>query len=298
MRKVISLLFLTSFSIVLFGQTNYAKFKQLFNENDTTGIKELLNEWRAANPNDPEFYTSAFNFYFSQSKKELLTLSRQKGANEALQLKDSAGNVAGYLSSDLGFDSAILSTAFRYIDTAIAKFPNRLDIRAGKCYVLEKIKDYDNFTEELIKTVQYSTVIKNDWLWTENTKLEDGESFFLETIQEYLKELYDTGDDKLLENMKQIGDSVLRHYQNIEILSTTAVAYMLTKNYDQALEYLLQAEKINPKDFIVLNNIAQGYKLKGDKVNAIKYFQLTQKYGDEEAKKRARQSIKELQKPD
>jgi hypothetical protein len=44
----------------------------------------------------------------------------------------------------------------------------------------------------------------------------------------------------------------------------------------------------------VLNNIAQGYKLKGDKANAIKYYELTEKYGDERAKEDAKRNIKEL----
>jgi tetratricopeptide (TPR) repeat protein len=131
-------------------------------------------------------------------------------------------------------------------------------------------------------------------LWAEN---KNGENSMLETIQSYLKQLYDTEDDHLLPNMIQIGEATLKYYPtNVEILSTTSVALMLTKNYDKAIDYLKQAEKINPKDYIVLNNIAQGYKLKGDKINAIKYFELTEKYGDEQAKQQARQNIKDLKK--
>ncbi len=97
--------------------------------------------------------------------------------------------------------------------------------------------------------------------------------------------------------MKQIGDVALKYYpNNIEILSTTAVANMLTKDYDKAIGYLKHAEKLNPKDFIVLNNIAQGYKLKGDKKNAIRYYELTEKYGNAQAKEQARKIIKELKK--
>ena len=71
---------------------------------------------------------------------------------------------------------------------------------------------------------------------------------------------------------------------------------MLQKQYDKALEPLLKAEKLNPKDYIVLNNIAQAYKLKGDTKNAIKYYELTIKYGDEQAKKYAQGQIDELKK--
>ena len=117
------------------------------------------------------------------------------------------------------------------------------------------------------------------------------------SVQSYLKQLYETENDSLLENMKQIGDLTVRHYpNNVEILSTTSIAYLLTKNYDKAIELLKQAEKVNPKDFIVLGNIAQGYKRKGDKTNAIKYYKLTEKYGDGQAKQQARKFLKELTK--
>ncbi|MEO6719289.1 MAG: tetratricopeptide repeat protein [Ferruginibacter sp.] len=297
MLKIITLILLTTFSTLVFAQTNYEKFKKLFKNNDTTKIESLFAEWEKSNPNDPELYTSAINFYFSNSQQEIISLDGEQKSKQSFQLTDSTGKVAGYMNSNQGFNPGKLGKAIKYANTGIEKFPNRLDIRFGKCYVLQQIGDYDNFTKEVIKTIEYSHVNNNVWLWTENKKQEDGESFMLETIQSYLKQLYDTEDDNLLPNMIQIGESTLKYYDNnVEILSTTSVALMLTKNYDKAIEYLKRAEKINPKDFIVLNNIAQGYKLKGDKANAIKYYQLTEKYGDEQAKQQARQSIEALQK--
>ena len=297
MQKTITLLFLTMFSTLVFGQTNYEKFKKLFKNNDTTKIKSLFAEWEKSNANDPELYTSAINFYFSNSKQEIISLDREQKSKESFQFTDSTGKVAGYINSKLGYNPDKLSKAIKYANTGIVKFPDRLDIRFGKCYLFQQIGDYENFTKEIIRTVEYSRVNKNNWLWTENKKQEDGEGFMLGTIQAYLKELYDTEDDNLLPNMLQIGEATLKYYNsNVEILSTTSVALMLTKNYDKAIEYLKLAEKLNPIDYIVLNNIAQGYKLKGDKANAIKYYELTEKYGDDQAKKQARQNIKNLNK--
>ena len=297
MQKTITLLLLTMISSLVFAQTNYEKFRALFKNKDTAKIALLLAEWEKANANDPELYTAAINFYFSNSKQEIISLDREQKGKEGLQFTDSTGKVAGYISSNLDYNPSKVSKAIQYASTGIQKFPDRLDIRFGKCYVLQQIGDYDNFTKEIIKTVEYSQVNKNNWLWTANEKQEDGEGFMLATIQTYLKELYDTEDDNLLPYMIQIGEAVLKYYNsNVEILSTTSVALLLTKNYDKAIEYLKQAEKINLKDFIVLNNIAQGYKLKGDKANAIKYYELTEKYGDEQAKQQARQNIKELKK--
>jgi tetratricopeptide (TPR) repeat protein len=297
MQKIITILLFTTFSSLVFGQTNYEKFKKLYKSNDTTKIKGLLTEWEKTNPNDPELYTSAINFYFSNSKQENITVDRKQKSKQSFELTDSTGKVAGYINSTVGYNTDKLSKAIRYANTGIEKFPNRLDIRLGKCYLLQQIGDYDNFTKEIIKTVEYSQVNKNSWLWSENKKQEDAENFMLGTIQSYLKQLYETEDDNLLPNMIQIGEATLKYYHSsVEILSTTSVALMLTKQYDKAIGYLKQAEKINPKDYIVLNNIAQGYKLNGDKANAIKYYELTEKYGDQQAKLQATQNIKELKK--
>lgn len=295
MRKIFLFILLTAISNLVSGQTYYEKFKTLFQQNDTIKIASLLTEWEKMSPNDPELYTAAINYYFSNSKKEIVSVDKQQKSNESFQLTDSTGQVAGYINSSLDYDTEKLSKAIKYANTGIDKFPNRLDIRFGKCHILQQIGDYDNFTKEIIKTIDYSQVNKNNWLWTENKKQENGESSLLESIQSYLKQLYDTEDDNLLLNMIQIGEATLKIYKsNVEILSTTSVALLLTKNYDKAIEYLKQAENINPKDFIVLNNIAQGYKLKGDKANAIKYYELTEKYGDERAKLQARRNINEL----
>jgi len=88
--------------------------------------------------------------------------------------------------------------------------------------------------------------------------------FFL-SIQSYQLRLYNTGNDDLLENMREIANEVLKHYPNhIPSLSNISISYLLTGKFDKAIETLLKAEKINPKDFIVLSNIAHGYNLKGD----------------------------------
>jgi tetratricopeptide (TPR) repeat protein len=297
MKRVIIVLTLIIFSNLASAQSNYEKFTKLFIDKDTTKIKSLLAAWEKSDPNDPEFYTSAFNFYFSNSKRDIISIDERQRTKETFQLTDSTGKVVGYFNSNVSYDPEKLGKALGYLNKGIDKFPDRLDIRFGKSYVLGAIFDYENFTTEIIKTIEYSNTISNNWLWTKNEKLEDAQNFMLGTIQSYLRQLYDTEDDNLLKNMKQIGEVALKYYPDrIEILSTTAIAYLLTKDYDKAIGYLKHAERLNPQDFIVLGNIAQGYKLKGDKANAIKYYELYEKYGDAQAKEQARDNIETLKK--
>lgn len=297
MQKITTLLLCTLCFNILFGQSNYDKFKVLFKTNDTAKIKAFIKQWEAASPNDPELYTSAINFYFINSRQEILSLDKQQVKPQSFKITDSAGNTTGYLSSNAAYNIKVVSMAINYANTGINKFPDRLDIRFGKCYMLQQIGDYENFTQELIKAIDYSAINKNNWLWTENKKQEGGEAFFLLTIQDYLKQLYDTQNDSLLTYVKQIGEATIKYYKNsVEILTTTAVACLLTNNYSKAIEYLKQAETLNPKDYIVLSDIAQAYKQTGDKENAIKYYKLVEKYGDESTKQLAKKNIKELKK--
>jgi tetratricopeptide (TPR) repeat protein len=295
MQKIIIFFIAISSSLPAHTQSNYEKYKALSQKKDTAKIKVLLADWEKSNPDDPELYTSAFNYWFAASSQELISLDQEQRSKEAFTLTDSTGAPAGYINSNTGYEPAKFNKGIDYINKGIQKFPNRLDMRFGKCYVLGEAGNYEKFTAEIIAVVEYSVTIKNNWLWTEQKKYADGESGMLNTVYDYMKQLYDTEDDNLLENMKQVGATTIKYYPgNTKILSITAVAHMLTKDYDKALGYLHQAEKLDPHDFILLNNIAQGYKGKGDKANAIKYFELTAKYGDAEAKQQSKEAIKRL----
>lgn len=109
--------------------------------------------------------------------------------------------------------------------------------------------------------------------------------------------LYNTEDDDLLINMRTIAEEILKYYPNhIESLSNISITYLLTGEYDNGIEPLLRAEKLDPTDAIVLSNIAQGYKLKKDKVMAIKYYKRAAEHGDERTAQYAKEQIEQLQK--
>ena len=136
MKRILLAFIIIPFVNLALGQTYYEKFQSLFKENDTVKIKNLLIEWEKSDQNDPELYTSAINFYFSNSKLMTTSLAKQQTGKKSLQLNDSTGKVAGYLNSNLEYKPDQLILAFNYINKGIEKFPDRLDMRFGKCYIL------------------------------------------------------------------------------------------------------------------------------------------------------------------
>lgn len=297
MNKIYGILITIFISNFGFGQNYQAEFQEYCEKNDFTKQLKVLNEWEKVSPMDPELFTSYFNYYFLKSRKEGITMSKEEPEGKTLVLKDSTNQVAGYLGSQIHYDNNELQKGIEKINIGIELYPNRLDMRFGKIYVFGKIKDWKNFTDEIIITVKYSATNNNEWTWTNNEKQENGKDFFLLSIQDYQLQLYNTGDDNLLINMRKIANEILKHYpDHIESLSNISITYLLTGEYDKGIKSLLKAEKLNPEDYIVLSNIARGYTLKGEKEKAIEYYEKTFKFGDEQAKVFAKQQIDELNK--
>lgn len=277
-----------------FAQGYKAEFDKVFKENDTAGQRKLLHNWQKANPRDAELFIAWFNYYFFSSRKEVIALTDSTNEPASLAITDSSGLQVGYLTEDFDYDSNALDKAFRCIDTGINTWPARLDMRLGKIYALGQIQRYEAYTSEIVNTIEAASQLKNKWVWTNNQPLEDPERFLLGTIQNYVVQLYNAGDDQL-NRMRRIAQAILKYYpKHVESLSNLAITYGVQGDYEKALDALLQAEKIMPRDVIVLNNIATMYERKGDKLNAIRYFELTAKHGDEETKNAAVKKLKEL----
>ncbi len=293
MKKVQIVLYSIVCSYSLVAQSNYDNFLQAFQENDTAKTRKILQKWENEDPHDPELLTSYFNYYFKRSKTEVLSLTHNPRSDEHFIAYNESDTF--YLGGDALYDDNYLSLAFNKINEGIKRYPNRLDMIFGQLYVLKEIEDWETFTNVLIETIKYSEKNENEWTWTKNIPKEDGETFFLSCVQSYQMDLYDTYNDDLLINMREIAQTVLEYYpENIESMSNIGITYILDKKYDEALEILLNAEKLNPNDTIVLNNIAHAYRQKGDLENAIKYYEKMKSFGDNSTKKYAQEKIDEI----
>jgi len=297
MRKFLVVLITIAISQTGSSQDYQSDFLKYCQTKDTINQLKVLAKWTSENPKDAELYTSYFNYHFAKSIREIVSLSKDQPDGQSLILKDSLNQTAGFLGSQIRYDQTELKKGFDKINEGIELYPNRLDMRFGKIYVLGETSNWEKFTSEIIKTIKHSVTNNNNWTWTNNKKRAGGKDDFLLDIQDYQLQLYNTGNDELLKNMRQIANEILNHYpKHIPSLSNISITYLLTKEFDKGIETLLKAEKINPKDVVVLSNIAHGYKLKGDKEKAIEYYQKTIAFGDDKTKEFAKQQIAELKK--
>ncbi|PKP24072.1 MAG: tetratricopeptide repeat protein [Bacteroidetes bacterium HGW-Bacteroidetes-22] len=297
MKKLLSIAFIVLFTNLIFGQDFYSDFAKFQESNDTLNQLKTLKAWEKTNPTDAELYTSYFNYYFAKSRTEMLTLTTEQPDGQVLILTDSTNKTAGYIGSQVDYAQLDLKKGIDWMNKGIEQYPDRLDMRFGKIYVLGQIKDWDNFTKEIIVAVQYSKINNNNWTWTNNETQNGIKDIFINSLQDYQVQLFNTGDDKLLINMSDIANEILKLYpDHVMSLSNLSIVYMISKDYDKALDVLIKAEKISPEDYIVLSNIANCYKENGDKIKSLEYYEKTIKYGDEQAKEYAKKQIEELKK--
>ncbi len=295
MKKVFFFLLTTLISIFGNSQNHQLEFDKYFKIQDTVNQLKTLKSWEKQNPKDAELYTSYFNYYFSKSREQVLALTNDHPNGESLVIKDSSNQNVGFIGDRIIYNQEILQKGIEKINQGIKLFPNRLDMRFGKIYAFGQIEDWDSFTDEIIETIEQSSKNNNHWTWTNNEKYGSDVKGFLLDIQNYQLQLYNTRKDELLLKMRAIANKVLSYHPNhIESLSNLSITYLLKDEYDKALEPLFKAEKLNPQDYIVLGNIAQAYKLKGDKEKAILYYEKTAEFGDDYAKAYAKQEIARL----
>lgn len=294
MKKIIFIILFLP--LIHFGQEFEQEFNKLIKEKDRDKLKInlLLDEWQKKSPNDIEYYIAAFNFYYIESKQEILSLTSVKPNNdeEAFVLNDSLNNEVGYLYGRESKNDSLFHLSQKTIDKGIALFPNRLDLRFGKTHTLGDYEDYDAFTESILNTIDYGKKINHEWLWSKNKKMEEPINFFIDAIQRYQNTLYQAASDT---NFKKVAKKMYDTFpEDIYTISSYGITFLIDNKNKEALELYLKAEKINPEDTIVLNNIGLIYERLQDKKKAIQYYSKMYDAGDEETKLMATEKINKL----
>ena len=275
-----------------FGQDFQTELTKYFRAGDTLKQRKTLEKWEKENPDNPELYINYFNYYLEKAKKEI----------ESFAVEQAEKNEEGQESNGMESQFAInyedyTKKALQKIETGIDKYPDRLDMRLGKIYVLAQNENWNEYTNEIVKAISYSNTNNNRWMWTNNEELPGGKSFFLSSLRTYQSALFKTGKDSLLLNVRIIANEVLKYYPtSTKSLSNLSLTYILTNDYDKGIEYLLAAEKINPQDTEILSNIAHAYVLKGDNAKAIKYYKKVMKRVDKETAASVKEEIEKLKK--
>ncbi len=277
------ILFVISLQATLFGQSFKEKF---YEQKDTINKLKILKNWEEKDTIDSDLYIAYYNYYMDKSRETGKKNTKYYGKPGKI---DSIVNNNTIISNKKFLDKAI-----EYVDKAIKINPNRIDYREGKIYHYASLEEWDNLANEMIKLINYSNHIKNNWISNENKSLENPEKKMLNLISRYQYNLYYFSQNET-RNLFKVSKAVYKYYpyynENIFFLSE---CYRMKNNYRKSIDFLFEAYKLEPTNFLVIRYIAENYEKAGDSKKALEYFKLAIKYSDQQSIKNLQEAIDRL----
>lgn len=297
MKRLLFVVVTILISCTSFAQTRaelYDSYNSAISKKDLTSLVSLISNWEKLYPNDAELYSVKANYYFQNAVNDVIVMSGTPPTDgrECFELRDSLG-VKSYMYSELQIDSVKLDSAKEVLAEGISKHPDRLDLRLGKVTIHLYVQENELAVQEVQSALEHS--IKNDNKWVEaldNPIETDGVSYLRDCIQDYLSQLLNVNDIVIAEKM--IDTCIQLYPKEAVFVSDKGTLRFYSDDLKNALEWFLKARKLSPDDMLITNNIANIYKMQGDKKNALKYYRIIAKSGDEYFAEIAQTAIQEL----
>ena len=258
-------------SIGLAAEQDYAaRFKELRERKADAQIEPLLNDWREKRPNDPDAWITSANYYFNQRQ---VMISRKKSQKGDFSLTDKTGKQAGSISFES--DEAATKRAADLLQQATTKFPDRLDIWCGLAFVYQESGDFDSEFSTLQRMVSYARDHLAQLRWLNGENLPEPADHFipgkLHSYGMYYEKKENPEDDKRF--LKIATFAAEQFPGHPYAFNDVALYYSIAGDNAKTREWLEKANRINPKDTLVLMNLGQICSKLGDNRDARKWYQ-------------------------
>lgn len=163
------------------AQVYTQRMEEAVRQGDTALQRKILHEWLFEWPDDPDRMLAQSTFLKQQAAQE----------------PDSAKQ-ADYIAASIA-----------QIQTAKRDFTDRLDIRFAYISLLGEQGDYQAYTSEILELLDAHDRIGPNWLWRNNNKLKDVDSFVRQYVDMYTLSMYNTKNETLFPLMDTISHRML-----------------------------------------------------------------------------------------
>jgi tetratricopeptide (TPR) repeat protein len=274
-----------------------ARFKQLQEQKADAQIEPLLSEWRAKMPNDPDAWITSANYYFNQSVGPTLSTKKPEKGDFALTDKKT-----GKLAGSISLKPNVAQTSHNATDLlqeATGKFPDRLDIWCGLAFIYQESGNFDGEFSTLKNMVAYVREHPTQLKWLKGEPLnEPADKFVPEKLHSYglyYEKKEDPENDK---RFMQIATFSAEQFPNHPYaFNDVALYYSVKGDNAKTREWLEKANKIDPKDTLVMTNLGYICSKMGDNAAARKWYEAVVKAEpDGEHAARAKEALGRLKK--
>ncbi|MCX7948865.1 MAG: hypothetical protein N2509_01990 [Treponemataceae bacterium] len=296
-NRWLAVLLLVVNAVFLFADDK-STYLQLLQANKMQELKAHLEQWEKKSPDDPEMLIGYFNYYIKMASKEALVFGGETPPvrGTAMIITDPAtGEKVGYLYGEVFYDRVNTEKALQVINKAIELYPDRLDMHFGKTRFLSLLKAYNEQKDYLLTLFAVGKNNDHQWKWSDGQVLENGKAFFVETLQTYIAEWMDSGNNVAFKCVQPVSEALIEYFPQSPIgYNDCGLYYAMSGDLQNAERYFLAGYQVAPSDDVILSNLACLYEITQDIEKAKKFYTLMARSSDRDAAAYAKQKLSEL----
>lgn len=256
-----------------------------------------IRDVRSADSLDPDYFILSINYYFCVAERPGIEIRQGDITAESLiALYDAQGNQVGGIIDHSYFDRGLMLTGIGILDSGIALYPDRLDMRFGKVYTCFESRLLRESADALKGILSQHRTKGSEWkLDREAPLLKEADEYVLENVQSYVRDFYDLSSPLSDSIVEEVSREIIATFPNSAYGYTNISSILrLQGNFDSSLAMLGQACRIDPSDPIVVINLAITAEEAGKVKLAVEYFTKLLSIGDVDQQALAREHLEKL----
>ena len=262
-------------------------------KNDAAAVEKFLASSYEANKEDPEYFVAAANYWWKNAQQ--IDISTKPSLPGGISVADpKTGKEVGSIRTNADSHPELAKKATALLTEAAAKFPARADIAIGLAYMQHQSGSDDDCLQTLNALLDRAADPATKFLWKSSAPLpEPAATLIPEAMQDYASDFYRAQSKEGDARCRALCEHVIRVFPDHPFAYNNLAALSHTQNDEAAcLKYLKLANEKDPKDALVLMNLADAQLRSGLKKEARETYQKVLKYGDNETKADARKALK------
>ena len=259
------------------------------------GVETVLDNWAKVDSTSADYLFARFSYHFTKAQTaEVVSKPEKKylGMEPMLSLTDSLGQDIHYYQVNV-FDDELYGKAMKFMDKAVALYPDRLDFRFVKAnaYIAYEKESPDMALAFLMDLAGREK--ERPWLY-EGDRIEDG--FYPEAMQEYCFSFYSIGTPAALDAFLTLSQKLSEVYpDHLDFLNNIGSYYMLAKaDYKAAIKQYAKVLKKDPSNYTAIKNSVLASRRMGNVKSEKKYLEMLLEYGPEKERLMAQGRLEQL----
>lgn len=272
---ILNLFFFISSASLQAADKYFTQYDGYFSNKQYKEALGVSKEWLKAQPNNPEAYIAVGNSYYGLGATEYSLVIGEEPKPDYSYEDTSLSSPPQNYSPSGKYDPVILGQTIQILETAINKFPNRLDIWFGLAYVHQQLEDfpgeYDVLSRCLLWAKDHSAQLK----WSNETPVPEGPDKYIPgSIRDYADKYVHYEEKPNWVNYFKIAQLGVKYFpEDARAYDCVGNYFASHRNWSQALSYYLKADKRSPNESSILVHLGNCYSKTKEYSAAKKYFE-------------------------